>query len=47
MGYLHRKNLSLREKIDWRGLTRLITAEIALMAAVTAIQFDWTSLRKN
>ena len=46
MGYLHRKNLSLREKIDWRGLTRLITAEIALMAAVTAIGI-WLSLNAS
>ena len=46
MGYLHRKNLSLREKIDWRGLTRLITAEIALMATVTAIGI-WLSLNAS
>jgi len=46
MSYLHRKNLSLREKIDWRGLTRLITAEIALMAAVTAIGI-WLSLNAS
>jgi cytochrome c oxidase assembly factor CtaG/putative copper export protein len=46
MGYLHRKNLSLREKIDWRGLTRLITAEVALMAAVTAIG-TWLSLNAS
>ena len=46
MGYLHRKNLSLREKIDWRGLTRLITAEVALMAAVTAIGI-WLSLHAS
>jgi putative copper resistance protein D len=46
MGYLHRKNLSLREKIDWRGLTRLITAEVALMAAVTAIGI-WLSLNAS
>jgi putative copper resistance protein D len=46
MGYLHRKNLSLRENIDWRGLTRLITAEVALMAAVTAIGI-WLSLNAS
>lgn len=46
MGYLHRKNLSLREKIDWRSLTRLITAEVALMAAVTAIGI-WLSLNAS
>jgi len=46
MGYLHRKNLSLREKIDWRGLTRLITTEIVLMAAVTAIGI-WLSLNAS
>ena len=46
MGYLHRKNLSLREKIDWRGLTRLVTAEVALMAAVTAIG-TWLSLNAS
>jgi putative copper resistance protein D len=46
MGYLHRKNLSLREKIDWRGLTRLITAEVALMAGVTAIGI-WLSLNAS
>jgi putative copper resistance protein D len=46
MGYLHRKNLSLREKIDWRGLTRLITAEVALMAGVTAIGV-WLSLNES
>jgi len=46
MGYLHRKNLSLREKIDWRGLTRLISAEVALMAGVTAIGI-WLSLNAS
>jgi putative copper resistance protein D len=46
MGYLHRKNLSLREKIDWRVLTRLITAEVALMAVVTAIGI-WLSLNAS
>jgi putative copper resistance protein D len=46
IGYLHRKNLSLREKIDWRGLTRLISAEIALMAGVTAIGI-WLSLNAS
>ena len=46
MGYPHRKNLSLREKIDWRSLTRLITAEVALMAAVTAIGI-WLSLNAS
>lgn len=46
MGYLHRKNLSLREKIDGRSLTRLITAEVALMAAVTAIGI-WLSLNAS
>jgi putative copper resistance protein D len=46
IGYLHRKNLSLREKIDWRGLTRLITAEVALMAGVIAIGI-WLSLNAS
>jgi putative copper resistance protein D len=46
MGYLHRKNLSLREKIDWLGLTRLITAEVVLMAGVTAIGV-WLSLNAS
>ena len=46
LGYLHRKKLSLREKIDWRGLGRLITAEVALMAAVTAIGV-WLSLNAS
>jgi len=46
MGYLHRKNLSLREKIDWRVLTRLITVEVALMAVVTAIGI-WLSLNAS
>ena len=46
IGYLHRKNLALREKIDWRGLMRLITAEIALMAGVTAIGI-WLSLNAS
>jgi putative copper resistance protein D len=46
MGYLHRKNLSLREKIDWRALTRLITVEVALMAGVTAIGI-WLSLNAS
>jgi cytochrome c oxidase assembly factor CtaG/putative copper export protein len=46
IGYLHRKNLSLREKIDWRSLTRLITAEVVLMAAVTAIG-TWLSLNAS
>jgi len=46
IGYLHRKNLSLREKIDWRGLSRLITAEVALMAGVTAIGI-WLSLNAS
>ena len=46
MGYLHRKNLSLREKIDWRGLTRLISAEVALMAGITAIGI-WLSLNAS
>ena len=46
IGYLHRKNLSLREKIDWRGLTRLISAEVALMAGVTAIGI-WLSLNAS
>lgn len=46
LGYLHRKKLSLREKIDWHGLSRLITAEVALMAAVTAIGV-WLSLNAS
>jgi putative copper resistance protein D len=46
IGYLHRKNLSLREKIDWRGLTRLISVEVALMAGVTAIGI-WLSLNAS
>jgi putative copper resistance protein D len=46
MGYLHRKNLSLREKIDWRGLTRLISVEVALMAGITAIGI-WLSLNAS
>jgi len=46
LGYLHRKKLFLREKIDWRGLGRLITAEVALMAAVTAIGV-WLSLNAS
>ena len=46
IGYLHRKNLSLREEIDWRGLTRLITVEVALMAAVTAVGI-WLSLNAS
>ena len=46
IGYLHRKNLSLREKIDWRGLTRLISAEVVLMAVVTAIG-TWLSLNAS
>jgi len=46
MGYLHRKNLSLREKIDWRGLARLISAEVALMAGITAIGI-WLSLNAS
>jgi putative copper resistance protein D len=46
IGYLHRKNLSLREKIDWRGLTRLITGEVALMAGITAIGI-WLSLNAS
>jgi putative copper resistance protein D len=46
MGYLHRKNLFLREKIDWRALTRLITAEVALMAGVTAIGI-WLSVNAS
>jgi putative copper resistance protein D len=46
IGYLHRKNLSLREKIDWRGLSRLITTEVALMAGVTAIGI-WLSLNAS
>jgi putative copper resistance protein D len=46
IGYLHRKNLSLREKIDWRGLTRLISAEVVVMAGVTAIG-TWLSLNAS
>ena len=46
IGYLHRKNLALREEIDWRGLTRLITVEVALMAAVTAVGI-WLSLNAS
>ena len=46
MGYLHRKNLSLKEKIDWRGLARLITAEAVLMAGITAVGI-WLSLNAS
>ena len=46
IGYLHRKNLSLREKIDWRGLTRLISAEVVVMAGITAIG-TWLSLNAS
>ena len=46
MGYLHRKNLSLKEKIDWRGLARLITAEVVLMAGITAVGI-WLSLNAS
>lgn len=46
MGYLHRKNIALREKIDWRGLGRLISVEVALMAAITAIGI-WLSLNAS
>ena len=46
MGYLHRKNIALREKIDWRSLGRLISVEVALMAAVTAIGI-WLSLNAS
>jgi putative copper resistance protein D len=37
IGYLHRKNLATKEKINWSILLRLITFELALMAAITAI----------
>jgi putative copper resistance protein D len=37
IGYLHRKKLATKEKIDWTILLRLITFEVALMAAITAI----------
>ena len=43
IGYLHRKKIALRPTIDWRGITRLITGEVALMSAVTAIGI-WLSL---
>ena len=43
IGYLHRKKIALRPTIDWRGITRLITGEVGLMAAVTAIGI-WLSL---
>lgn len=43
IGYLHRKKIALRPAIDWRGITRLISGEVALMAAVTAIGI-WLSL---
>jgi len=46
IGYLHRKNLSLKEKIDWRGLARLITAEVVLMAGITAVGI-WLSLNAS
>lgn len=46
IGYLHRKKISLRDTIDWRGIARLITVEVALMAAVTAIGI-WLSLNAS
>jgi len=46
IGYLHRKNLSLKEKIDWRGLARLITVEVVLMAGITAVGI-WLSLNAS
>jgi cytochrome c oxidase assembly factor CtaG/putative copper export protein len=37
IGYLHRKNLATKEKMNWSILLRLISFEVALMAAITAI----------
>ena len=42
-GYLHRKNIARRLEIDWRGLSRLISVEVALMGAIMAIGV-WLSL---
>ncbi len=36
-GYLHRKNLSQRNSIDWKGFARLIFAESLVMVATVAM----------
>ena len=37
IGYLHRTNLALRERIDWLGFGRLIFAEAIIMVATIAM----------
>jgi putative copper resistance protein D len=46
LGYLHRKNLAKKEKINWAVLLRLIGFEVALMAVITAIGI-WLSLNAS
>ncbi|MFM9151285.1 MAG: cytochrome c oxidase assembly protein [Candidatus Planktophila sp.] len=46
IGYLHRKKIALRPAIDWRGITRLVTGEVVLMAAITAIGI-WLSVNAS
>lgn len=37
IGYMHRTNLALRERIDWLGFGRLIFAEAIILVAIVAI----------
>jgi putative copper resistance protein D len=37
IGYMHRTNLALRERIDWLGFGRLIFAEAVIMVATVAM----------
>ncbi|CAB5117243.1 MAG: hypothetical protein F2954_04340 [Actinobacteria bacterium] len=37
IGYIHRTNLALRERIDWLGFGRLIFAEAVIMVATVAM----------
>jgi putative copper resistance protein D len=42
IGYLHRKNLAVRDSIDWKGFARLIFAE-SLVMVVTVAMGAWLS----
>jgi cytochrome c oxidase assembly factor CtaG/putative copper export protein len=46
IGYLHKKNLAKKTEVNWLVLVRLISYEVTLMAAVTAIGI-WLSLNAS
>jgi cytochrome c oxidase assembly factor CtaG/putative copper export protein len=46
IGYLHRRNLAVRDSIDWKGFARLIFAE-SLVMVVTVAMGAWLSSNED